>query len=396
MIEPLIATYVDITLVAIALFAVIGWLKRARAGLAVVGALLLGAVYLAAREFQLELTAWAFQGLFAVFVIVLIVVLQNDLRRLFERVAILGVRSAGGGRTSSAGVDALCEIAFELAGRRCGALIVLPGRDPLERHADGGVRLDGKLSRPLMLSLFDPGSIGHDGAVIVDGGLVTQFAVHLPLSANFREIQSRGTRHSAAVGLSELTDALCVAVSEERGEVSVARAGRLEIVESIDHLKTRLRRFLEERDPGGSRPSRVIASVRKNWADAALAVVLALGLWQLFASGAVAGQRTVSVPVLVDNIDPRYEVEAVDPARVDVQLSGLRRDLFLLDPTAIEVRLDAALVASGRRTFRLSSDSVRHPPDITVRGLTPDDVVLSVRSVAVAQPPAQAADAPSR
>lgn len=384
------ASYLDIALVAVALFAVITWLKKARAGLAVVGALLLGAVYLAAREFQLELTAWVFQGFFAVFVIVLIVILQNDLRRLFERVASFGVRSRARGRVGADDVDVLCETVFELAGAHCGALIVLPGRDPVERYVEGGVRLEGRLSRPLLLSLFDSSSIGHDGAVILDGPLVQRFAVQLPLSANFQQIQSRGTRHSAAVGLSEVTDAFCICVSEERGEVSVAHEGRLARMESIETLRDELAPFFEEHAPSG----RAAGVFRKGWADAALATALSIGLWQLFVAGAELTRKTIIAPVLVDDIDPGFEVEAIEPFEVEVELSGLRRDLYLLDPATVEVRLDASLATLGRRTFRLSPDDVRHPPDLRVRRVNPSRVVLLIKPEEEPQQPAGAEGPP--
>ena len=389
-----LATYIDIALVALALFAVITWLKRARAGLAVAGALLLAVVYLAAREFRLELTAWAFQSVFTVFVIVLVVVLQNDLRRLFERVAALGV---GGGSRAQHGPDdpeTLCETVFELAGRRCGALIVLPGRDPVERYVEGGESLDGKLSRPLLLSLFDPGSVGHDGAVVIDGPVVRQFAAHLPLSANFTEIQTRGTRHSAALGLSEVTDALCIAVSEERGEVSIAHEGRLTLADSVESLRKAVQRFLEEQASAGSAPRRAVRALRKGWLDAALSILLSLGLWQLFISGTEIGRKTLTVPVLVDSIDPGFELVGVEPPEVQVELSGLRRDLYLLDPASVEVRLDATLVALGRRTFRLSTDSVRRPPDLRVRTVSPDSVVLRVAPAGEGSPPQSAENPP--
>lgn len=381
-----IAEYLDIGLVALALYAVIVWLKRARAGLAVAGGLLLVAAYLVARELRLELTAWLFQGVFAVFLIVLVVVLQGDLRRLFERVALLGSGGPGPRAAGDDCLDTLTTTLFELAGRRCGALIVLPGADPVERYIDGGERLDGRLSRSLLMSLFDPGSIGHDGAVVIRGDRVTQFAAHLPLSANFRQIQTRGTRHSAALGMSETTDALCIAVSEERGEVSIAREGRLDHVESIDGLNARI---LEHQRRHGSKSSASNRLKRwsKTWPQAALAVALSIGLWQLFISGAKVTQKTMKAAVLVDNIDEGFEVDAINPNEVEIELTGLRRDLYLLDPTAVQVRLDASLVALGRRTFYLSADDVQLPPNLTVRNITPNRVRVQV---AVTEPAAAA------
>jgi len=178
----------DILVVAVAFYAVIRWLRQARAGLAVVGASLLGLVYLVALELRLTLTARIFQGFFAVFVIILAVILQNDLRRLFERVARWRPRTKQLPEGPEQIVELLGRAVSELASQRRGALIVVPGRDSVERWAEGGVPLEGRVSHPLLVSLFDPGSPGHDGAAILEGNRVTRFGAHLPLSRNFDEL----------------------------------------------------------------------------------------------------------------------------------------------------------------------------------------------------------------
>jgi diadenylate cyclase len=389
MLELGLTDYLDVALVALALYAVIVWLRRARAGLAVAGAMLLAAVYLAAREFGLNLTAWIFQGFFAAFLIVLIVLLQGDLRRLFERIALLGKGAPRSIGASGDDLDTLCSTVFELAGRKCGALIVLPGADPVERYMEGGERLDGRLSRSLLMSLFDPGSIGHDGAVVIKGKLVTQFATHLPLSNNFRQIQTRGTRHSAALGMSETTDALCIAVSEERGEVSIAREGRLDPVETIDELTEQV--VTHAKQHGQHPDSRRFSTLARTWPEALLAMFLSIGLWQLFVASTKLTQKTVLAPVLVDSIDTGFEVEKVEPAEVRVHITGLRRDLYLLDPTTIEVRVDASLVSLGRRTFQLRADDVQHPPNLTIQGVEPGKIRVEVRSEPPPAPPADSA-----
>ena len=105
-------------------------------------------------------------------------------------------------------------------------MIVLQGNDPLERHINGGTNLDGIVSEPLLESLFDPHSIGHDGAVIIDGNRVTKFGCHLPLSMNTSKYENIGLRHTAALGLAERSDAICIVVSEERGTISLAYHGK--------------------------------------------------------------------------------------------------------------------------------------------------------------------------
>ena len=137
----------------------------------------------------------------------------------------------------------------------------------------GGIELEGKISEPLLKSLFDPHSPGHDGAVIVGNERISRFAAHLPLSKDFKQLAHVGTRHSAALGLAELSDALCIAVSEERGTISVARDGRLRQVNNLQELGSLLQ-FLHENYPCRRRESRFL--VLENWLAKLVPVSLAV------------------------------------------------------------------------------------------------------------------------
>src|SRR5262245_61499103 len=219
----------DVLIVAAIVFAGIVWLRRSRARFAALGIAFTALLYLIVSRLEFQLTAWILQGFLAIVVFVTVIVFQEDLRRLFERIAMLGL-----GRRSPApppdAVDAIARSLARLAARRTGALVVLPGREPLDRHLEGGVELDGRVSEPLIQSLFDTSSPGHDGALVVRGDRIERFAVHLPLSTDREQLDGVGTRHAAALGLAERCDALCIVVSEERGAISVARDGELRVL----------------------------------------------------------------------------------------------------------------------------------------------------------------------
>ena len=374
---------VDMSVVGIGLYGVIVWLRQARAGLAVVGMLGLGAVYLVAREYRLELTARMLQSFFAVFVIILVVMLQADLRRLFERATRWRLR----GRTSEpadGATDTLAQTLCTLASRRRGALVVLPGRDPVERYIDGGTTLNGHLSLPLLLSLFDPGSPGHDGAVVIQENSVRCFGAHLPLSDNFDELRDRGTRHSAALGLAETTDALVLVVSEERGEIAVAHRGRMRTIDPTPSaVQAEIRAI--QRAPA-STGSRGLGVLRRRWADAAFATVLALALWTVLVSGTQVTTKIIRTPVLINDVRPGYELELVEPGEVDVVLAGLRRDLYLIDPTTITLRLDGSAIVPDGGFLRLSPEQVRRPDEVSVREIMPTEVRVRIRPAPPAEP----------
>ena len=230
------------------LWAGIVWLQRTRARLAMLGVGIVGVVYLVASRLGLQLTAWILQGFVAVFVFVVVVVFQDDLRRLFEQIAVWGLRRRPTTSPPQV-VDILTRSVARLARTRTGALVVLPGLDPLDRHIEGGIELGARISEPLLLSLFDASSPGHDGAVLVEGDRATRFAVHLPLSTDRGQLGQGGTRHAAGLGLSERADALCVVVSEERGTVSVARDGLLRVLPQPEALASELHSFIAATSP---------------------------------------------------------------------------------------------------------------------------------------------------
>lgn len=270
------------------------------------------------------------------------------------------------------GADLLARAAARLAQMRVGALLVLPGREPLERHLEGGIVLGGRLSEPLLLSLFDSSSPGHDGAILVRGDRVERFAVHLPLSSNRAALGAGGTRHAAALGLSERCDALCLVVSEERGTVSVAEGGQLRRLAGSGELAAAIR------DHGGGGAGDAPTPRTWPWPEALGALALALVLWLVFVPGSVVTEVTLEAPVVVEKLPDGWRLDAVEPAEVAVTLSGRRRDVLLASEEEIVVRLDALLVKLGRRTFEVDPDAVRAPPGLTPLRVDPARVRLSL------------------
>lgn len=382
--EVRLGDVLDVLLVSLLLYLMIVWMRQARAGLPLVGMAILGGVYLAARQFGLHLTAWIFQGFFAIFVIILVVIYQRELRLLFERIAVFGLARRSADRPSSATQDCLLRSLREFQRERTGALIVLCGREPVERYLEGGVPLDALLSDGLLLSLFDPHSGGHDGALVVRGDRAIQYSAHLPLSTDFTQLGSRGTRHSAALGLAERVDAFCLVVSEERGTVSVAHQGRLREIRDPKLLEAELREFVESVQPSQPRGRRVVRALRQHWVERVAALALATGLWAAFVPGAQILEQTLDVTIHVENLPAGFALEKVDPAEVQLKLSGTRRDFFLLDRGRVDVMIDAAAVGMGRRTFEIDREDLVLPSGFEMVDVEPSRVRLSVKTVPVA------------
>ena len=370
---------VDILLVTAIVYTGLVWLRRTQAWLVAAGMLILGAFYVVARVLELNLTAWIFQGFFAVFLVMIVVIFQEELRQMFEQVAGWGLGRARRPPVASETTDVIVRALADLANDRIGALVVIPGRQPIDRHVRGGIELGGRVSYPLIRSLFDTHSPGHDGAVIIRGDTATHFAVQLPLSSDFQQLAGTGTRHAAALGLAELSDALCLVVSEERGQISVAVDGRLQ----RDLEATKLGEMLRSRlapPPQERKAARVWREVvSKNWVEKVAALTIVVSLWYLFVPGARPTLGTYPVPVSIANLPEGYALETVTPTEVWVTLTGPARAFYFFDPNQLEVTVDAALAVLGRRTFQVAERDVRHPRDVAFERVDPEAVKIGVR-----------------
>lgn len=376
-----VADAVDILLMSVIVYSALLWFQETASRRVLIGLLLLLVVYFSARAFNMYLTSLVFHTGFAVLVIVLIVVFQEDLRRMFERVAAWGSLRRRFRQASQVpiDVDALVEAAFWLASSKTGALIVLRGNDPLDRHLDGGILLGGQISKPLLYSIFDFSSPGHDGAVIIEHDRVSEFAAHLPISKNHREIAGRGTRHSAALGLSELCDALVVVVSEERGVVSVAHAGKLRELSSAADLKNRIERFYSTKFPktdaaGWKR------FITKHGRLKILALLLTIVAWFVLAYNPSTVQRTFDVPIEYRNLPADMQIDRGAPHEARVTLSGSEGNFRFLEPGTLTISVDLGHVKSyGEQRITITEKNVRLPADLELYRIEPRTIHLHLR-----------------
>jgi hypothetical protein len=311
----------------------------------------------------------------------IVVIFQEELRQFFERIAVWSLARKRVPALGSHTSDILVRTLSDLAKEHVGALMVIRGNDPLERHITGGIPLDGKLSGPLLKSIFDPHSPGHDGAVLVEQDCITRFAAHLPLSKNLTQLSNVGTRHSAALGLAELTDALCIVVSEERGTISFARDGKLREVENLQQLGAVIDSFLRTKFPSTQQSNLSLQFFRENWIAKAISLSLAIGFWYIFVPGSKTVQVSYRIPVSVENLPADLRVEEIEPPVVNATFSGPRRAFYLFDARKIRVAIDVSMADLGRRTFNISEQNIRYPKELTLQELNPSTLKLSVKKI---------------
>jgi diadenylate cyclase len=258
----------DIFLVAVLFYRLLILVKGTRSAQMYVGLLIIVLVGVIAREFDLIAVRWIVDSLKTVWLIAFVILFQPELRHAlaqFGRTRYF--RSFLRGDQYGA-LGELIRGVETLALRRHGALIVMERNVGLRNFVETGTRIDAKLSAELLVTLFSPGSPLHDGAVLLREDAVVAASCILPLSSNPRTAAMLGTRHRAALGLSEETDAAVIVVSEERGAISVAFRGRMKQALSEGELRSELSRIFRIR-PEDEVPTAIEESVPTEPADPA-------------------------------------------------------------------------------------------------------------------------------
>jgi uncharacterized protein (TIGR00159 family) len=222
-------TLVDVALVYYLIYRLLLTIRGTRAAQMIVGIVLLGTSYFVAERFELTTIAWLLDNFIAYFIILIIVVFQQDIRRALGRIG-QNVLPFGRKEQTTQVVDEVVAATAQLARARMGAIIVFEREATLDQFVDDATRIDGVLSRQLLVSLFVPVKDNelHDGAVVIGKSHRIDLArALLPLSRATDLGPEFGTRHRAALGITEDTDAVAVVVSEERGEISLCFKGSI-------------------------------------------------------------------------------------------------------------------------------------------------------------------------
>jgi diadenylate cyclase len=239
----------DIIVVSILIYELLKLIRGTRAVQMAVGGTLLGGLFYGSRWLHLETVNWLIRNFAGYIVFAVIVLFQSDIRRAlahFGRAPFFRYFA----RTESVddSVEELVVAAGLLASQRVGAIIAIERQIGLRSYIEGGIRLDAVLTYDLLQSIFLPTSPLHDGAVIVQDDRVAAAACFLPLTVNPRLSKELGSRHRAAIGLTEENDAVAIVVSEETGSISLVVDGQIERGLDRDTLRARLQSLILQRE----------------------------------------------------------------------------------------------------------------------------------------------------
>jgi uncharacterized protein (TIGR00159 family) len=340
---------VDFVVLAAAIYLLLEWARRARAvriSLIILG---LHAGALLARAYDLIITSWVLTAAGFLAIAVLLVLFQPELRHTFMRLDT-AIRSGWRTRHASAPAHrAIAEAAFHLAQSRVGALIVLLRRDAVAEVVQSGTSLAAEVSPDLLEAIFQKTSPLHDGAAIIRGNTLLRAGTVLPLTQRADVPSVFGTRHRAAMGLAERSDALVVVVSEERGSVTLIEDRKAHEIEEAGHLADALKQL---EGPPPSWPARLRLALTGNLRLKLAALGIAATIWSIAVLTVGATVRIVTAPVVFSNVPTGLTVAAQSVTEVDVQLRG---SPLLMDsaPLHLVATLNLGHTQPGQRTLKV-------------------------------------------
>ncbi|CDC39003.1 MAG TPA: diadenylate cyclase CdaA [Lachnospiraceae bacterium] len=245
----------EIIILAVLIYEFIAWVKTTRAFTLLKGIIVLLIFWLLAYIFNFTTILWLGGKIINFAIIALVVIFQPELRkaleqlgqkRFFSKILPFAEKKDKGERFSDKTVNELVKTCFELSKTKTGALIVVEQEILLTEYEKTGIPIDALISSQLLINIFEHNTPLHDGAVIIRGDRIVAATCYLPLSDNMSISKELGTRHRAALGISEVTDTMTLVVSEETGAVSIAIAGELFRNIDADYLKSKLT-FLQKK-----------------------------------------------------------------------------------------------------------------------------------------------------
>jgi uncharacterized protein (TIGR00159 family) len=365
----------DFAVLACAIYVVLAWARQARAvriALAIIG-LHVGAI--AARNYDLAITSWVFSAAGFLAIAVLLVIFQPELRYALMRLDTI-LRSGWRKQAALATTyRAISDAAFDMAEARVGALLVLVRHDAISELMQDGIMLGAQVSRELIAAIFQKTSPLHDGAVVIDGPVITRAEAVLPLTQRPDVPSFFGTRHRAAMGLAERSDAIVIVVSEERGTVTLMQNRKLREMRASDELTKILEQI--EAGPQTGWPARLKLAITRNLRLKLAATALAAGVW-IVALYTGATIRTVTVPVAFSAVPPGMTITSQSAAGLAVQLRGnsLMMDSAALSGLVAKFSLSGA--QPGPRSLAVTANNFDLPPGIRFERASPSTVSVKL------------------
>ncbi len=327
----------------------------------------------AAISLGLVITNWAMQGIITVAALIIIIVFRNEISSVLLTKNFKSFLWGIPKYQFKTPINIIVDSVFDLAHKKIGALIVLPLKQGMASVVQGGIPINGKLSQEMLVSIFWGENPLHDGATIIQGNQIISAGSILPLSKSEDLPSFFGTRHRAAQGLSEYTDAMIIVVSEERGIITMFKENQTHNIENRATLEQLLKDHTgdDSLKKGFRHPS-------INLIAAAIFCLLSItGLWFSFAKG-METFATHDVPVEFINPDQKMEIISTSASNVKLLISGAKPLINAIKPEQINIELNLSQSIIGMNKLAITKENILLPPGIRLKKIDPPELDIKL------------------
>jgi diadenylate cyclase len=369
----------DILVVSFAIYIVLLFIKQTKSYFVLLVSIILIGLGMFSQNLNLPLTRSILQPISTLTFVIIAIVFQREIRRFFRWI-VFGKHHVFS-KVKEISKNASAEIAEALlimAEQKIGAIIVFSGKQDIEELIEGGQTINGEITKELILSIFDPGSPGHDGAIIIENNLIKQFGVHLPLARNYDGYRKAGTRHRAGTGITEDTDSIAFIVSEERGKISIAQNGKIKILEGEEKLRNKLKDFTGENESKNSNFWHYF--LVSNLFTKILALVIATTLWFGIVAQSGITKKEIELPISFQLLPTTYEIDSQkNKLQATVTIMGKNTDINSFDSSKLDVKVDARDFKVGNQKIEITSSMINIPSFLSIAEIEPETFTINIK-----------------
>jgi diadenylate cyclase len=369
----------DILLLAGIIFLINLIIIKARAFRLIIGIIILVILYLISDWMNLVLTKALFQTLLPLSFIILAFVFQKEIKMFLEQFVIIIPRRKKYTHKEEKIIENIMTAIKYLSESKIGSIIVFEKVNSLESLIEGGKKLNSEISAELLISIFSKNSPLHDGALIIKDDKIKYASVHLPLAENYQFDIKAGTRHRAGLGITQFSDALSIIISEENGNISIAKNNKINYNVSGKEILRELQDYYQTNTKHTKIFTKTFKNIYQYIAVFALSLIISFSFWILVNYNKFKIQKTIEAPIEFKNL--KDNLSLIDPSanKIKISLSGYDFDIKTLNESQIKAIIDLSDAEEGRYSINIDTKKITNiRPNIEIVQIEPNTIKFRI------------------
>jgi diadenylate cyclase len=369
----------DILLLAGIIFLINLIIIKARTFRLIIGIIILVILDLISDWMNLVLTKALFQTLLPLSFIILAFVFQKEIKMFLEQFVIIIPRRKKYTHKEEKIIENIMTAIKYLSESKIGSIIVFEKVNSLESLIEGGKKLNSEISAELLISIFSKNSPLHDGALIIKDDKIKYASVHLPLAENYQFDIKAGTRHRAGLGITQFSDALSIIISEENGNISIAKNNKINYNVSGKEILRELQDYYQTNTKNTKIFTKTFKNIYQYIAVFALSLIISFSFWILVNYNKFKIQKTIEVPIEFKNL--KDNLSLIDPSanKIKISLSGYDFDIKTLNESQIKATIDLSDAEEGRYSINIDTKKITNiRPNIEIVQIEPNTIKFRI------------------